>query len=398
MSIVSLNRNTSASVHADGGGAAPREQLQQAAEQFEALFLQQILKQMRKAGDVLAADNPMRSRELDTMRDFYDEVLAETLAGKKQTGIADLLVKQLSGDGASIADIEQAGAAARSAELSRGSLIEPLASTWRRGMDGLAEAWQRGTAGFKALVESVIAQESAGRIDAVSSKGARGLMQLMPETAREMAAELGLAYDEARLTSDAAYNKTLGSAYLNKMLARYDGEHALALAAYNAGPGRVDEWLERNGDPRRGEISVGAWIERIPFKETRDYTTRILRSLRSAPLAETPRTEPGGLAQAQPLQPRWTAQTRAQVELAEGVRQGELLGAAVGKRIAVREEPRELPSVNGPVIELARFKSAADPVALQEKSISRSAASGTHQSLSAAFAQPIRIERKETLS
>lgn len=74
------------------------DQLQAAAEQFEAMFLQQILKQMRKASDVLSEGSSMRSRELDTMRDFYDEVLAEKLAGQRNTGIADMLVEQLGGE------------------------------------------------------------------------------------------------------------------------------------------------------------------------------------------------------------------------------------------------------------------------------------------------------------
>src|SRR5690554_2385143 len=79
-------------------GISRNEQLQAAAEQFEALFLQQILKQMRKAGDVLSEDSLMRSRELDTMRDLYDEVLAEHLAEQRQTGIADMIVQQLGGE------------------------------------------------------------------------------------------------------------------------------------------------------------------------------------------------------------------------------------------------------------------------------------------------------------
>ena len=79
-------------------GISQNDQLQAAAEQFEAMFLQQILKQMRKAGDVLSEDSLMRSRELDTMRDFYDEVLAEHLAGQRQTGIASMIVQQLGGE------------------------------------------------------------------------------------------------------------------------------------------------------------------------------------------------------------------------------------------------------------------------------------------------------------
>lgn len=262
--------------------------LEVAAEQFEALFLQQVLKQMRKAGDVLAADNPMRSRELDTLRDFHDGMLADTLASKRQTGIADLLVQQLSGNTNQTANMEEASETARAAALPERSLnlserasasMDSLRSSWQRRVDSLENVWNKGAAGFKTLVDSVIKQESAGRVDAVSHKGALGIMQLMPDTARQMAQELGLNFNLGRLTRDADYNKHLGSAYLSKLLERYDGEQALAVAAYNAGPARVDEWLARFGDPRIGDLSVSSWVRQIPFKETREYTSKVLAGL-----------------------------------------------------------------------------------------------------------------------
>jgi len=135
MSIVSLPQHlASLRGRNEGPSAARRQQLEAVCEQFEAMFLQQILKQMRKAGDVLAAGNPLRSRELDTMRDLYDE--------------------------------------------------------------------------------------------------------------------------------------------------------ALALAAYNAGPGKVDEWLVQIGDPRNGAIGTAAWVERIPYAETRNYTRNILRDLQALPASQ----------------------------------------------------------------------------------------------------------------
>jgi soluble lytic murein transglycosylase len=280
MSIVSLNNSANASASSNAIAASPSA-LEAAAEQFEALFLQQVLKQMRKAGDVLAADNPMRSRELDTMRDFYDGMLADTLASKRQTGIADLLVQQLSGKANQLDTLDEASETARAAVLPERSSasMDSLRSTWQRSVDSLANVWNKGSTGFKALVDSVIKQESAGQVDAVSPKGALGIMQLMPDTARQMAQELGVNFNLGRLTRDADYNKQLGSAFLSKLLERYDGEQALAVAAYNAGPARVDEWLERHGDPRIGDISVSAWVRQIPFKETREYTSKILADL-----------------------------------------------------------------------------------------------------------------------
>ena len=261
---------------------ARQARLEAAAEQFEAMFLQQILKQMRKAGDVLSEGSSMRSRQGDTLREMHDEALAQTLATHRQTGIADLLVMQLSRGEAAAADPVHAGhrdlpptpAKPQMAD----SLFTPIVNTWQRGVDTVT----RGATQLMALVERVIAHESAGQVAAVSAKGARGLMQLMPDTAREMAQELKVEYSEQRLITDGAYNKRLGVAYLDKLIKRYEGATVLAVAAYNAGPGRVDEWLKVNGDPRQGQISVSQWVERIPFAETRNYTRSILADLQRA--------------------------------------------------------------------------------------------------------------------
>ena len=139
------------------------------------------------------------------------------------------------------------------------------------------------------LYAAVEKQESNGNPNAESSKGAIGLYQLMPATARETAAKLGMT-DIANM-SDAQLkealknpdtNKALGQAYLNQLLDRYGNNKVLALAAYNGGMGNVDEWLKTIGDPRTGAIAEEDFIKNIPFGETKNYVQNILGNNPSA--------------------------------------------------------------------------------------------------------------------
>lgn len=127
-----------------------------------------------------------------------------------------------------------------------------------------------------AAVYAIARQESRFDVDAVSRSGARGLMQLMPGTAKEVAGKLGLAYSTGKLTSDPQYNLLLGSTYLATQMARYEGSLVLAAAAYNAGAGNVNKWLETFGDPRKSSVDPVVWIEAIPFAETRKYVQRVM--------------------------------------------------------------------------------------------------------------------------
>lgn len=130
----------------------------------------------------------------------------------------------------------------------------------------------------RALVLGLIRQESNFHPGAISSAGARGLMQLMPPTARLVARQLEAAYHEDKLIRDPSYNVTLGAAYLASLLERFDGSYMLALAGYNAGPSRPARWVKEYGDPRKGEIDPIDWIEMIPFPETRNYVQRVLEA------------------------------------------------------------------------------------------------------------------------
>ena len=130
-----------------------------------------------------------------------------------------------------------------------------------------------------ALAYSIARQESAFNAAAVSPANARGLLQLLPGTAKQMAKKIGAPYSYKRLTRDAGYNATLGAAYLSEQLDNFDNSYVLTFAGYNAGPGRARDWIEKYGDPRGKSIEyVVDWIERIPFTETRNYVQRVMEN------------------------------------------------------------------------------------------------------------------------
>lgn len=129
-----------------------------------------------------------------------------------------------------------------------------------------------------AIMPALIQTESNGRNGAISPKGALGVSQMLPGTAAAAAKRLGVPYDQDRLLNDPDYARTLGQEEMRHLLERYDGNVAMALAAYNAGPGNVDKWVQTIGDPRKGEVGVDAWIAKIPFAETRDHVAKTLKS------------------------------------------------------------------------------------------------------------------------
>jgi soluble lytic murein transglycosylase len=129
-----------------------------------------------------------------------------------------------------------------------------------------------------ALVHALSRQESEFNAAAKSPVGASGLMQLMPGTARAIAKAYKVKFDVAQLTN-AAYNTQLGEAHLRALINSYNGSYFLSLAAYNAGGGRVAEWMKAFGDPRDPNVDPVDWIERIPFTETRQYVVKIMETL-----------------------------------------------------------------------------------------------------------------------
>ena len=131
----------------------------------------------------------------------------------------------------------------------------------------------------RSIIYSIVRQESAFDQNDVSTANAMGLMQVTPEAGRHVASRFGVRYDQKKLRHDAVYNSQMGAAELGELLQIYRGSYILAFAAYNAGQGRVKEWLERYGDPRDPAVDPLDWVERIPFAETRNYVQRVMENL-----------------------------------------------------------------------------------------------------------------------
>jgi soluble lytic murein transglycosylase len=130
-----------------------------------------------------------------------------------------------------------------------------------------------------ALAYSIARQESAFNPRAISSANALGLMQVTPAAGKHIAKRNGIAFDQKRLLNDPAYNVQLGAAELGDALEAYRGSYILTFVGYNAGRGRVRQWVERYGDPRDPDVDPVDWVERIPFSETRNYVQRVLENL-----------------------------------------------------------------------------------------------------------------------
>jgi soluble lytic murein transglycosylase len=131
----------------------------------------------------------------------------------------------------------------------------------------------------RSIVYAITRQESAFNQKTVSSANALGLMQVTPAAGRDTAKRFGAKFDQKRLLSDPVYNVQMGSAELVGLLQDYRGSYILTFAGYNAGRGRIQEWVKRYGDPRSPQIDPIDWVELIPFSETRNYVQRVMENM-----------------------------------------------------------------------------------------------------------------------
>lgn len=226
------------------------------------------------------ADREAFARQ-DTVRIVRMLIMADAAS------LADEFVAQLGADAVTVRDLTLVADLAREAErpdllvrigkeaMWRGLVVEPIAFPVP-AVAGLDRASEMGGIGTD-LALALARQESEFKIDVTSRAGAMGLMQLMPGTAQIVARQLGLPYNASRVRNDPAYNVALGRAYIGGQIEAF-GDPVLAIAAYNAGPGRVREWLSTIGDPRSDAIDRLDWIELLPFAETRNYVQRVLEN------------------------------------------------------------------------------------------------------------------------
>jgi soluble lytic murein transglycosylase len=131
----------------------------------------------------------------------------------------------------------------------------------------------------RCIVYAIVRTESGFDQRDKSSAKAVGLMQVTPDAGRDTAKRFGMIYDWKRLVSDPVYNTQMGGAEISALLKDYRGSFILTFAGYNAGRGRVQQWMAQHGDPRDPKIDAVDWVERIPFAETRNYVQRVMENL-----------------------------------------------------------------------------------------------------------------------
>ena len=131
----------------------------------------------------------------------------------------------------------------------------------------------------RCMVYSIVRTESAFDQRDTSPANAVGLMQVTPEAGRDTAKRFGVTYDWKRLVSDPVYNTQMGAAEISALFKEYTGSYIMTFAGYNAGRGRVREWVAKHGDPRDPKIDAVDWVERIPLAETRNYVQRVMENL-----------------------------------------------------------------------------------------------------------------------
>jgi len=215
---------------------------------------------------VRAADMLYALGERDTVRSFVVDLADESGDAAVLAALGELTVRK--GDAHATLEIGKAA-------LARGLALDLYAFP----TIGIPRHSPIGPAIARSIIYSVARTESAFDQRDKSSANAVGLMQVTPEAGRDTAKRFGVSYDWDRMVSDPVYNTQMGAAELSALLSEYRGCHIMTFAGYNAGRGRVREWVKQHGDPRDPKVDAVDWVERIPLAETRNYVQRVMENL-----------------------------------------------------------------------------------------------------------------------
>ena len=271
---------------ADGDPTAMRAEYEAAARQNTAYYGQlararlgldtiELRKPTEPAPDSGAAQSDERVRaadmlyalgERDVARSFVTDLADESMNTAVLSALGELTVRRDDAHGTL-----QIGKTA----LARGLALDLYAFP----TIGIPEHSPIGPAIGRSVIYSVARTESAFDQRDKSSANAVGLMQVTPEAGRDTARRFGVSYDWDRMVSDPVYNTQMGAAELSALLREYGGCHIMTFAGYNAGRGRVREWVKQHGDPRDPNVDAIDWVERIPLAETRNYVQRVMENL-----------------------------------------------------------------------------------------------------------------------
>jgi soluble lytic murein transglycosylase len=215
---------------------------------------------------VRAADMLYTLGERDAVRSFAADLADESVDAAVLAALGELTVAK--GDAHATLEIGKTA-------LGRGLALDLYAFP----TIGIPQHSPIGPAIARSIIYSVARTESAFDQRDKSSANAVGLMQVTPEAGRDTAKRFGVTYDWDRMVSDPVYNTQMGAAELSALLSEYRGCHIMTFAGYNAGRGRVREWVKQHGDPRDPNVDAVDWVERIPLAETRNYVQRVMENL-----------------------------------------------------------------------------------------------------------------------
>ncbi len=259
----------------------------QAAARFPTAYYGQIARAKAGLGDI-ALNSPPALSAADRAALAKSEVVraAELLYGADARDLLNAAMADLGDKSNDLPTLVMLGELAQKYQDPRGMLlVGKLALARGHPLDhaafpivGLPSYTAIGPEVEPALVYSIARQESWFNPKTVSSANAMGFMQVTPAAGKYLAKKFNVTYDQKRLLSDNVYNLQMGAAELGDLIKDYRGSYIMSFAAYNAGRGRVRDWVSRYGDPRDPKVDPIDWVERIPFSETRNYVQRVMEN------------------------------------------------------------------------------------------------------------------------